>query len=154
MAHHAQAIAFQFPNDRRWILKGNQHSEQLPALIGNYPDALIVQTHRDPLAILQSVLTMAWPGSAGEPKEAQYRSACRLWVDRIERMLRAYIPDYRKIPGQSPRRPAVSGHSRGTTSARRKESSKRLACGRRPRARRTYGITWRTTSAAGPAGRL
>jgi hypothetical protein len=30
-----QAIAFQFPSDRRWILKGNQHSEQLPALMSN-----------------------------------------------------------------------------------------------------------------------
>src|SRR5205823_5689125 len=26
-----KAIVYQFPNDRRWILKGNQHSEQLPA---------------------------------------------------------------------------------------------------------------------------
>jgi hypothetical protein len=53
-----KAIAYQFPSDRRWILKGNQHSEQLPALMRVYPDAYIVQTHRDPLAIIQSVLTM------------------------------------------------------------------------------------------------
>jgi hypothetical protein len=25
-----KAIAYQYPNDRRWILKGNAHSEQLP----------------------------------------------------------------------------------------------------------------------------
>ena len=59
-----KAIAFQHPDDRRWILKGNQHSEQLPVLTRVYPDATIVMTHRDPLAILQSVLTMrGLPGS-------------------------------------------------------------------------------------------
>ncbi|MDR7157253.1 hypothetical protein J2W40_004101 [Sphingobium xenophagum] len=57
-AHYAygkrmlKAIALQFPSERRWILKGNQHSEQLPALMANYPDAYVVQTFRDPLAIL------------------------------------------------------------------------------------------------------
>ncbi len=93
-----KAIAFQFPNDRRWILKGNQHSEQLPALIGNYPDALIVQTHRDPLAILQSVLTMRGLAVLANQKKPNIEAHVAYWVDRIERMLRAYIRDYRKIP--------------------------------------------------------
>ena len=108
-----KAIAFQFPNDRRWILKGNQHSEQLPALMSNYPDAFIVQTHRDPLAILQSVLTMRGLSVLANQKKPDIEAHVAYWVDRIERMLRAYIRDYKKIPGQSPRRPAVSGHHRG-----------------------------------------
>jgi len=93
-----KAIAFQFPNDRRWILKGNQHSEQLPALTSNYPDALIVQTHRDPLAILQSVLTMRGLAVLANQKKPDIEAHVTYWVDRIERMLRAYIRDYQKIP--------------------------------------------------------
>ena len=93
-----KAIASQFPNDRRWILKGNQHSEQLPALTANYPDALIVQTHRDPLAILQSVLTMRGLAVLANQKKPDIEAHVTYWVDRIERMLRAYIRDYQKIP--------------------------------------------------------
>ena len=93
-----QAIAFQFPNERRWILKGNQHSEQLPALTRNYPDAFIVQTHRDPLAILQSVLTMRGLSVLANQKKPDIAAHVAYWVDRIERMLRAYIRDYKKIP--------------------------------------------------------
>ncbi len=93
-----KAIALQFPSDQRWILKGNQHSEQLPALMSNYPDAFIVQTHRDPLAILQSVLTMRGLSVLANQKQPDIGAHVAYWVDRIERMLRAYIRDYRKIP--------------------------------------------------------
>lgn len=93
-----KAIAFQFPNQRRWILKGNQHSEQLPALTGNYPDAFIVQTHRDPLAILQSVLTMRGLSVLANQKKPDVEAHVAYWVDRIERMLRAYIRDYKSVP--------------------------------------------------------
>jgi len=92
-----KAISFQFPNERRWILKGNQHSEQLPALMSNYPDAFIVQTHRDPLAILQSVLTMRGLSVLANQKKPDIEAHVAYWVDRIERMLRAYIRDYKKI---------------------------------------------------------
>ena len=95
-----QAIAFQFPNERRWILKGNQHSEQLPALTRNYPDAFIVQTHRDPLAILQSVLTMRGLSVLANQKKPDIAAHVAYWVERIERMLRAYIRDYKKIPDE------------------------------------------------------
>lgn len=103
-AHYAygkrmlQAIAFQFPSDRRWILKGNQHSEQLPALMVNYPDAYIVQIHRDPLAILQSVLTMRGLSVLAHQKHPDIQAHVAYWVDRIERMLRAYIRDLDAVP--------------------------------------------------------
>jgi len=93
-----KAIAFQFPSERRWILKGNQHSEQLRALLGTYPDAFIVQTHRDPLAILQSVLTMRGLAVLANQKKPNIDAHVAYWVDRIERMLRAYLRDYKTIP--------------------------------------------------------
>ncbi|MDB6157677.1 MAG: hypothetical protein JWO04_1383 [Gammaproteobacteria bacterium] len=93
-----KAIAFQQPNARRWILKGNQHSEQLPVLTRIYPDATIVMTHRDPLAILQSVLTMRGLQVLASQKNPNIEGHVEYWVDRIEKMLRAYVRDMDVVP--------------------------------------------------------
>lgn len=42
----------------RWVLKSPAHLWQLPALLATYPDARLVQTHRDPLAIVSSLASM------------------------------------------------------------------------------------------------
>jgi len=39
----------------RWVLKAPSHLASLDALLAVYPDACIVQTHRDPLAVMGSV---------------------------------------------------------------------------------------------------
>jgi hypothetical protein len=38
-----------------WLLKSPAHLWQLDALVEEYPDALIVQTHRDPLNVISSI---------------------------------------------------------------------------------------------------
>lgn len=93
-----QAISLQFPNDRRWMMKGNQHSEQLTALNKVYPDATIVMNHRDPLAILQSVLTMRGMYVLASQKRPDVAGHVAYWTDRIERMLRTYIRDMDAVP--------------------------------------------------------
>jgi len=93
-----KAIALQFPSPRRWILKGNQHSEQLHALMANYPDAFVVQIFRDPLAILQSVLTMRGLLVLDDQKRPDIAGHVAYWVDRIECMLKAYIRDRDAVP--------------------------------------------------------
>jgi hypothetical protein len=93
-----KAIAYQFPNQRRWILKGNAQSEQLPALMKIYPDATVVMTHRDPLAILQSVLTMRGLSVLAHQKEPNVQAHVNYWLDRIEHMLRAYLRDMDVVP--------------------------------------------------------
>jgi hypothetical protein len=40
--------------DRRWLLKYPVHLRQLPCLLEVYPDACIVQTHRDPVDVIAS----------------------------------------------------------------------------------------------------
>jgi hypothetical protein len=40
--------------DRRWLLKYPVHLRQLPALFDVYPDACVIQTHRDPRTVLAS----------------------------------------------------------------------------------------------------
>jgi hypothetical protein len=43
----------------RWLLKSPAHLWHLDALMGEYPDALVVQTHRDPLRVISSVSAVA-----------------------------------------------------------------------------------------------
>ncbi|MGW4095559.1 sulfotransferase family protein [Mycobacterium sp. NPDC004974] len=42
----------------QWLLKSPAHLWQLDALVTEYPDALIVQTHRDPLNVISSIAAL------------------------------------------------------------------------------------------------
>jgi hypothetical protein len=42
----------------RWVLKSPGHLWALDALLGEYPDAVIVQTHRDPLRVVASLASL------------------------------------------------------------------------------------------------
>ena len=52
-----KALHFLQPNER-WVMKSPQHMGCLPALVETFPDATFVLTHRDPVAVLTSWLTM------------------------------------------------------------------------------------------------
>jgi hypothetical protein len=43
---------------QRWLLKSPAHLWSLDALLGEYPDALLVQTHRDPLKVVASLASL------------------------------------------------------------------------------------------------
>ncbi len=65
----------------RWVLKAPSHLWALDALLEVYPDARIVQTHRDPLAVVASMTslmaTLAWLRSDRVDPEALGHSAVR-----------------------------------------------------------------------------
>src|SRR5581483_5084115 len=42
----------------RWVLKSGAHLWALPALVAEYPDALFIQTHRDPLRVIPSLSSL------------------------------------------------------------------------------------------------
>jgi Sulfotransferase family len=93
-----QAIAWQFPSENRWMLKSNQHSEQLGPLLATYPDVTVVMIHRDPVATLQSLLTMRGLAAKVSQKKFDVDAHVDYWVDRIERMLRRYLRDRDLVP--------------------------------------------------------
>jgi hypothetical protein len=93
-----QIIAHQFPGEQRWMLKSNQHSEQLPALLTTYPDATVVMIHRDPVATLQSLLTMRGLAFKASRKVPDIDTHVEYWADRMERMLRSYVRDRHVVP--------------------------------------------------------
>ncbi|WP_144208161.1 sulfotransferase [Mycobacterium tilburgii] len=52
-----QALTF-LRGPRTWILKSPQHCEQLGPVMATFPDATVAFTHRDPVAVVQSAITM------------------------------------------------------------------------------------------------
>lgn len=93
-----KAITHQFPDSRRWMLKSNQHSEQLGPLLATYPDVTVVMIHRDPVATLQSLLTMRGVALKVSQKQPDIDTHVAYWVDRMERMLRSYVRDRHLVP--------------------------------------------------------
>jgi hypothetical protein len=55
---YLQHLQSRHPADR-WLLKSPAHLWHLDALAGEYPDAVVVQTHRDPLVVIASVSALA-----------------------------------------------------------------------------------------------
>jgi len=82
----------------RWVLKSPQHLEQLGPLLASFPDATIVVTHRDPVAVIQSTITMLSYGARNSyrtPRPEWYRD---YWSDRIRRLLEASVRDRKLLP--------------------------------------------------------
>jgi hypothetical protein len=52
-----QLLQWRHPGDR-WVLKSGAHQWSLPALAAEYPDAVYIQTHRDPVRVLPSLSTL------------------------------------------------------------------------------------------------
>jgi hypothetical protein len=94
-----QILQWYRPRDR-WVLKSPQHLEQLGPLLATFPDATIVVTHRDPVAVVQSTATMLAYGARTlyrTPEPEWYRD---YWTDRIGRLLDASLRDRHLLPAE------------------------------------------------------
>jgi hypothetical protein len=76
---------------RRWVLKAPSHMLAFDALLRTYPDAQIVQTHRDPLTVLASVGSLTAVLHAAFSNRLDLaeigREVSRRWTHGIERAL-------------------------------------------------------------------
>lgn len=88
---------------RPWILKTPQHMLDLPALLTVFPDARLIFTHRDPLAVVGSAASLAWNQTIIYSDHADPRKIGEEWLRKtrlmVERMhaARAAIPPRRQI---------------------------------------------------------
>lgn len=78
---------------RRWVLKCPQHLEQLPVLKATFPDATVAITHRDPVAVIQSAVTMQAYTQRIQRKRVDAAWLIEYWSDRVEHLLRACMND-------------------------------------------------------------
>ncbi len=76
---------------RRWILKYPAHLRHLRILLETYPDACIVQTHRDPARVLPSIcsLVSGWRSlyEDGVDRKAVGRWQLEVWAATMERAM-------------------------------------------------------------------
>lgn len=82
----------------RWVLKSPQHCEQIQSLLTVFPDATFVVTHRDPVSVTASVVTMLTYTarmSVAHPDPIAYGA---YWSQRVEDLLRGCERDRDLIP--------------------------------------------------------
>lgn len=84
--------------DKRWVLKCPQHMEQLPVLHKVFPDATVAITHRDPVAVIQSSVTMQAYTQRMNRKEIGRTALIEYWSARVEHLLRACVRDREVLP--------------------------------------------------------
>ena len=82
----------------QWILKSPQHLEQLMPLHQTFPDATIAVTHRDPVAVITSAVTMLAYGSRMRNPVLHLNELAHYWIDRVEQLLRACVRDLDELP--------------------------------------------------------
>jgi Sulfotransferase family len=93
-----QALTF-LRGPRTWVLKSPQHCEQLGPLIATFPDATVAFTHRDPVAVIQSAITMMAYSDRLRRKSIDPGWLLDYWADRVHRLLSACVRDRELIPG-------------------------------------------------------
>ncbi|MDP9092678.1 MAG: sulfotransferase [Actinomycetota bacterium] len=89
-ARHKRNLQLIGLNDagKRWVLKNPSHLFALDALFATYPDALVVQTHRDPRTIVASSSSLSAQACAGQSEkfvgEVIGRTQLELWARGAE----------------------------------------------------------------------
>ena len=92
-----QALTF-LKGPNRWVTKCPQHMEQLAVVHEVFPDATIVITHRDPVASIQSAITMSCYAARVLRKHVDPKGDAEYWIDRYERLLRRCVRDRDSLP--------------------------------------------------------
>ncbi|KDF01831.1 hypothetical protein Y900_023590 [Mycolicibacterium aromaticivorans JS19b1 = JCM 16368] len=92
-----QALTF-LRGPRTWVLKSPQHAEQLTPLMTTFPDATVAFTHRDPVAVIQSAITMMAYSDRLRRTSIDPDWLVDYWSDRIHRLLTACVRDRDLVP--------------------------------------------------------
>lgn len=85
--------------DRRWLLKNPTDLHAIDAVLDVFPDAKIIQTHRDPVDAIPSIANLLlavrrmFEGDAAEPRQILAREA-EFWAEALQRteMKKAQLP--------------------------------------------------------------
>ncbi len=94
-----QALTF-LRGPRTWVLKSPQHCEQLGPLMATFPDATVAFTHRDPVAVIQSAITMMAYSDRLRRTNIEPEWLLDYWSDRVHRLLSACVRDRDLVPGE------------------------------------------------------
>lgn len=96
----AMQVMTYFRPGERWVTKYPAHIENIPALLNVFPDAILVETHRDPVGAVLSNATMAtymarmWQNDTNPTLHMNY------WRDLCSRLVTAGMRDRHLITEQ------------------------------------------------------
>ena len=82
----------------RWVLKSPQHLEQFPTLYATFPDATFIVTHRDPVEVTRSMLTMIVYASRMACAQPDPVKIARSWFDRADDLFSGCLRDRDVLP--------------------------------------------------------
>jgi len=82
----------------RWVLKSPQHLEQFGPLADTFPDATFVLTHRDPVAVTASLVTMLAYTARLRVDHPDPTGIGAYWKARVEDLLLACVRDRDLLP--------------------------------------------------------
>ncbi len=77
--------------EKPWILKTPEHMVNFSALLKCFPDAKIVTTHRDPLSVLSSLMSMAWMVLVRDYDELDIDRIAYEWQRFVDTSIRNYL---------------------------------------------------------------
>ncbi|UXA17990.1 sulfotransferase [Mycobacterium sp. SMC-4] len=84
----------------RWVLKSPQHLEQFPTLAATFPDATFVVTHRDPVEVTRSMVTMIAYASRMASRHPDPVALGRYWLSRVEDLFAGCLRDRDVLPAE------------------------------------------------------
>ncbi|MDH6135653.1 hypothetical protein P3T37_005070 [Kitasatospora sp. MAA4] len=86
---------------RRWVLKSPMHLENLDALRTVFPDATIVWTHRDPVAVVASFCSLVEHGMAITVRPLDLHGIGATWLELLSRSMRRGLAARAAIPREA-----------------------------------------------------
>ncbi len=84
----------------RWILKAPEHLGHLEALFEVFPDAVLVQSHRDPLQTIPSIASFVYSGWVAYAENPDKHAAGRFWCARFREFLHRCMKARQEMPGE------------------------------------------------------
>ena len=142
-----QALQF-LRGGRRWALKSPQHLEQLPVVDRVFPGATVVITHRDPVPVVVSMVTMIVYTARMHRSKVPVTELATAWADRLGLMLDAVVRDLTRFR-RSGRWTCDSTTSWRTSRAPSLRSWRSPARTTQRRRKTRSPTTWPTTDATG-----
>jgi sulfotransferase family protein len=95
-----QVLQWQRGERGRWIVKAPQHFEQLRPIMNVFPDAVVIFTHRDPVASMQSILQAYSYTARYRERVLDLPYYLEYWSDRYGRLLDGYLRDVGVVPAR------------------------------------------------------
>ncbi|MDX6285261.1 MAG: hypothetical protein QOG53_746 [Frankiales bacterium] len=95
-----QVLSWQRGVGKRWVLKSPQHLEQLPVVQAVFPDATYVVTHRDPVAVIASLVMMMAYSLRMVRDDIDVPAVGHYWASRGQELLGGCLRDRDVLPDE------------------------------------------------------